>query len=187
MHRKIISLTLVFLFTLTLAGCGNKYRVEKEGMPEQLRTQLEGQIKKGKEMLAAAADDLAAKTKALHEIAFASEQLGYYDKAIPLYKEILDIDPKHFPALNNLGVIYEEVKEFETSAKYYGRLLEANPSNTEALSDAIRVLLAAGLFESAQTNLENFARYNQDAGEDLSGFISDQFELIRDARAGSEE
>lgn len=186
MLKKILSLTLVFVFALTLAACGDKYRIEKEGMPEELKTRLEEQIVQGEEMLAAAEDD-TAKSKALLEMAFAHEQLGYLDKAIPLYKDILDMDPVHFPALNNLGVIYEEVGEYETSAKYYGRLLEANPSNTEVLKDAIRVLLAAELFESAQTNLESFARYNKDAGDSIQKLVSDQFELIRQARADSSD
>lgn len=187
MLRKISSVALIFIFALTLTACGNKYRIEKEGMPEELKMRLEEQIVKGEEMLAAAKDE-SAKTKALLEIAFANEQLGYFDQAIPFYKDILDIDPVHFPALNNLGVIYEEVGEYETSAKYYGRLLEANPSNTEVVSDAIRVLLAAELFESAQMNLENFARYNQDADNAaMAKFISDQFERIRTARLKHQE
>jgi tetratricopeptide (TPR) repeat protein len=179
--RKIFSLALILIFTITLTACGSKYRVEREGMPEELKTRLENQIVSGEEMLVAAEDD-SAKAKALLEIAFANEQLGYFDEAIPVYKKILTTDPNHFPALNNLGVIYETVGEFETSAKYYGRLLEANPSNTEVLSDAIRVLVAAELFESAQVNLESFIKYNQDT-EGLSQFISNQFTFIQNARA----
>jgi tetratricopeptide (TPR) repeat protein len=183
MLKKFSTLAFILILTTTLTACGDQYRVEHEGMPEGLKTKLEQQVETGEEMLTAAEDD-SAKEKALLEIAFANEQLGYFDKAIPFYKKILEINPNHFPALNNLGVIYEEVGEFETSAKYYGRLLEANPSNTAVFADAIKALLAAGKTENAQTNLENFARYNKDS-EGIQGFISGQFELIRKARDGS--
>ena len=177
---------LIITFAFTLTACGSKYHVEREGMPEALKTRLEEQIKKGEEMLSIAEDDSATMT-ALLEIAFGNEHLGYFDKAIPHYKEILKIDPNHFPALNNLGVMHEEVGEYETSAKYYGRLLEANPSNTQVFDDAIRALLAAGKHEDAQANLESFSRYNQDsADENLSKFISDQFEKIRNAKMQTE-
>ncbi len=182
MSRKIFSILLIGMVAFSLAGCGNKFRIEREGMPEALRTQLETQLKNGEQALAAAQDD-AAKTRALLEIAFAQDQLGRLDLAIPFYKQILELDPKHFAALNNLGVIYEEVGDYLEAAKYYGKLLEANPSNAEALEDALRALVAAGHLDDAQTNLENFARYNSantDAG--MQKLISDQFELIRQAR-----
>jgi tetratricopeptide (TPR) repeat protein len=173
------------MLTLTLVGCGNKFRIAREGMPEALRTQLETQLKNGEQALVAAqaAQDDVAKTAALLEIAFAQDQLGRLDLAIPFYKQILELDPKHFAALNNLGVIYEEVGDYLEAAKYYGKLLEADPSNTEALEDALRVLIAAEHFDDAQTNLESFVRYNSantDAG--MQKLISDQFELIRQAR-----
>jgi tetratricopeptide (TPR) repeat protein len=179
MLKKISTFAVVLIFAITLTACGNKYRVEREGMPEGLKIKLEQQIQIGEELLATAEND-SEKIKALLEIAFANEQLGIFDKAIPTYKKLIEIDPNHFPALNNLGVMYEEVGEFETSAKYYGRLLEANPSNTAVFSDAIRVLISAGKFDDAQTNLESFARYNKD-NDSLQSFISGQFELIREA------
>ncbi|MFH0776143.1 MAG: tetratricopeptide repeat protein [Patescibacteria group bacterium] len=185
MFRKILAAMLVGVLALSLAGCANKFRVEREGMPEGLKTKLEEQIKTGQEMLDAAKDD-SAKATALLEIAFANQQLGYLDKAIPVYKQILDLYPQHFQSLNNLGVIYEEVGEHLTAAKYYGQLLEANPSNTEALSDAIRELIAAEHFDDAQTNLENFARYNKDSMQSLQTFVSEQFESIRQARLKSQ-
>jgi tetratricopeptide (TPR) repeat protein len=187
MSRKFFSFMLVFACALTLTACGSQYRVEREGMPEKLEEKLEGQVSAGEAMLEAA-ESASEKTTALLEIASGNEQVGKLDEAILAYKEILKIDPNHFPALNNLGVIYEEVGEFETSAQYYSQLVEANPSNTGVFGDAIRVLVAAGQFEEAQTNLENFARYNQDSdNENFQKFISAQFELIRNAKANAEE
>jgi Flp pilus assembly protein TadD len=119
----------------------------------------------------------------LHSIAFAQEQLGRFDKAIPLYKEILTIDPNHYAALNNLGVIYEKVGEYKTAAQHYGQLLELNSSNTSILKDALRALVAAGHFEDAQTNLESFARANSDdTDEAMSKVISDEYEKIQAAK-----
>jgi len=185
MLRKIFSTALVLMLAFTLVGCGNKYIVEREGMPEELKTRLEAQIVSGEEMLAVAGDE-GAREKARLEIAFGNEQLGRFDRAIPIYKEILATNPKHYPALNNLGVIYEELGEYITSAKYYGQLLEANPSETKILDDAIRVLVAAGNFEAAQVNLESFIKYNQDSVGEIQSFISNQFEFIRNARLKSQ-
>jgi len=177
---------LVFVCALTLTACGSKYRVEREGIPEKLETQLEQQVTAGQKMLETA-ESASEKTTALLEIASGSEQVGKLDEAILAYKEIVKIDPNHFSALNNLGVIYEEVGEFETSAQYYSRLVEANPSNTGVFGDAIRALVAAGQFEEAQANLENFALYNQDSdNENFQKFISTQSELIRAAKADAE-
>jgi len=181
MLRKLFSLALIFVFAITLTACGNKYRVEREGMPEGLKTKLEEQIKTGEEMLAAAEDD-GAKEDALLEIAFANEQLGYFDKAISSYKEILKTSPNYFQALNNLGVIYEEVGEYETSARYYGKLLDANPSDLRVLDDTIRVLIAMEHFVDAQDTLEKFSMYNSDnMSDDMHTAISNQYEKIRQA------
>ncbi|MCF7846277.1 MAG: tetratricopeptide repeat protein [Candidatus Peribacteraceae bacterium] len=186
MIRKIFSVALVCALTFTLAACGNKYRIEREGMPDELKARLENQIVAGEALLAEATEDMD-KVNALHEIAFANEQLGYFDEAIPLYKQILGLYPTHYPALNNLGVIYEEVGEYETAAKYYGQLLEANPTETKILEDAIRALVAAGHYDDAQTNLESFIRYNQDSASEIQSFISNQFEFIRQARLKTQQ
>ena len=179
----------MLLFTLLLSGCfwSGNYQVEREGMPEELKTQMETQITTGRELLDAAATD-TEKLTALLEIAYASEQLGDLATAIDYYEDMLVLEENNFQALNNLGVIYEEVEEYENSALYYGRLLNANPNNTEALSDTIRALLLAQHFEDAQSTLEAFARENQDAeNPQITTFISNQYQKILDAKNASNE
>lgn len=180
MFKKIIITTLVCVFTFTLAGCGldNKYRVEREGMPDELKTKLEQQIEIGKEILAATEEDVDRMTPLL-DIAFAYDQLGRFDKAIPYYEQMLEIDPASFQALNNLGVIYEEVGEYRKAVEHYGKLLDMNPSNTEVLSDVVRAFIAMEHFVDAQDTLEKFSVYNQDADEYMLTFISSQYEKIR--------
>lgn len=152
-------------------------------MPDALKQKMEEQIVKGEEMLTAAKDD-KAKQEALLEIAFSNEQLGKFDLAIPRYEDLLAVDPNNFQALNNLGVIYEELKDYEKAAGYYGRLLDANQNNTEALEDALRALVAAKHFDDAQSTLEAFARANKDStNEGMSKFISDQYQKIIDAKS----
>ncbi|MFH1375862.1 MAG: tetratricopeptide repeat protein [Patescibacteria group bacterium] len=178
MFRKIIAATLVLTFAL--AGCGSQYRVEREGMPDELKTKMEQQIEAGEAALAAT-EDATDKIIPLLDIAFAYDQLGRFDKAIPYYEQMLEIDPVSFQALNNLGVIYEEVGEYRKAAEHYGKLLNTNPSNMEVLSDTVRALMAMGHFVDAQDTLEKFTEYNQNASEEMLTFISSQYEKIRQA------
>lgn len=183
MSRKIFSVLLAGVLTLSLAGCGNKMRIEPEGVSDTMRTQLDDQAKEGQALLAAAQDD-NAKIAALLKIAFSNDQLGRFDLAVEAYKKILEIDPKNFPALNNLGVIYERLKDFATAAQYYSQLLEANPSNIGALGDTLRALVAAGDFDAAQSRLDNFSSQNADNADDsMTQFIANQNAIITQARA----
>jgi tetratricopeptide (TPR) repeat protein len=188
MNRKNIYVAILLL-PFVLGGCFgnffNSQRVEREGMPDALKTKMEEQVAVGEKMLIEAKDD-EAKKKALLEIAFSNEQLGKFDLAIPRYEEMLAVDPTNFQALNNLGVIYEELKDYEKSATYYGRLLNANPDNTEALGDTLRALILANHIDDAQSTLEAFAKANKDStNEGMSKFISDEYQKIMDARASA--
>jgi len=153
-------------------------------MPEELQTKMENQVVEGEKKLTEAKDD-QAKKDALLEIAFSNEQLGKFDLAIPRYEDLLAVDPNNFQALNNLGVIYEELKDYEKAAGYYGRLLDANQNNTEALEDALRALILANHLDDAQSTLEAFARQQQTdktMTPEMTKFISDQYQKIMDAK-----
>ncbi|MEK7672739.1 MAG: tetratricopeptide repeat protein [Patescibacteria group bacterium] len=117
---------------------------------------------------------------ATFEIAFGYQQLGEFKKAITYYEKVLEFDPVHYPALNNLADIYEQVEEYALSAKYIKKLYENNEKDSLVLEDAIRILLKNDEPTLAQSALENYARKTKDTATpaDLQ-IISDLFESIQ--------
>lgn len=51
-----------------------------------------------------------------------------YESAMFFYNEILKITPTDDVALNNLGLIYEDLKDYENAQKMYEKSLEAKPT-----------------------------------------------------------
>src|SRR5712692_7711084 len=47
------------------------------------------------------------------------EQLGKWEDAAAVYREILKIDPRSIAALNRLAAIYVRQKKFDEAVKYY--------------------------------------------------------------------
>jgi len=54
-----------------------------------------------------------------------------YERAIPLYKEILRYKPDHAIALRNLGVIYFEKKQYAEAEEYLRKYINLEPSSKE--------------------------------------------------------
>lgn len=185
-HKNIYIAILVLAFSL--AGCGNFFSKDRErvGMPDDLRQKMQTQLTEGEEKLATAKDE-ATKKDALLQIAFSSEQLGKLDLAISRYQDALATDPDNFQALNNLGVIYEELKDYRKSASYYQKILETAPSNTEALEDSIRVLIFTEDIASARKTLETFSASYNKQGEmknpDTERIIASQQKKIDEAQS----
>ena len=50
------------------------------------------------------------------------------DGAQDLYKQVLKINPKYFTALNNLGVIYKNLKDYQKSQECFEKAVEINPN-----------------------------------------------------------
>lgn len=61
----------------------------------------------------------------------------YYQRVIPLYKEILEYKPNHKIALRNLGVIYYERKQYTMAEEYLKKYIDLEPSsrNMEIIRD----------------------------------------------------
>ena len=56
-------------------------------------------------------------------------QKGLTDKAQIIYEEILAKDPNNFEALEFLGIIFYQKKEYEKSLKYINKSISINPEN----------------------------------------------------------
>ncbi|HLS53835.1 MAG TPA: tetratricopeptide repeat protein, partial [Tissierellaceae bacterium] len=61
------------------------------------------------------------------------DRLGQRDKAINLYKRVIELNPNDFYAYNNLGSLYEELGKYEVAKKYLKGSLDLNPNFYKAL------------------------------------------------------
>ena len=64
--------------------------------------------------------------------AIKNHQEGKTDVAQDLYNQILKINPNHTGALNNLGAIFKELKDYQKAKKFYEKSIEINPNYADA-------------------------------------------------------
>ncbi|MFA5820636.1 MAG: hypothetical protein WC873_00775 [Candidatus Gracilibacteria bacterium] len=174
---KKILLSLAIISLLLLTSCG-KYTVKIENLPPELKAKWEKELD---ENLAKYddANDPYAKSQLASEVGFRYMNLGKYSKAISYYEEVLAYDNVHFPALNNLAFIYEEVGEIQKALEYEKRLYEANPLNKEVVGDTVRLLVKNYQFEDATKLLTT---YTINSKNEDPQFISDTLQFIIDSR-----
>ena len=60
-----------------------------------------------------------------------------YDTAIGYFEKAVKLDPEWFAPYYNLGRVYEEMFDFETSKKYYKKAIELNAPNSGYLDDRL--------------------------------------------------
>jgi predicted O-linked N-acetylglucosamine transferase (SPINDLY family) len=69
----------------------------------------------------------------LLQSAMRAHQAGNLAEAARLYGEILRTDPRHFPALYSMGVLYYEAAQFEQAQRIIGEAIRVNPRSPEAI------------------------------------------------------
>ena len=67
-------------------------------------------------------------TKDTFNLAIKNHQEGRLDVAQELYNQILKINPNHSQALNNIAVIFTNLKEYQKAKECYQKAIEINPS-----------------------------------------------------------
>lgn len=80
------------------------------------------------------------------------------DQEISAYQTVLDQYPDDIIALNNLGVVYADLRDYEKAAAYYRRALLADSTNRLHYSNLAGVLGLGGRFDSADAVIQGFAR-----------------------------
>jgi hypothetical protein len=73
-------------------------------------------------------DRLTDRERYLVIAAYHSVVTGNKDQQISAYRTVLDMYPDETIALNNLGVIYGRLRDFQRASDYYGRALEVDPT-----------------------------------------------------------
>ena len=70
-------------------------------------------------------------------LALASENClkNNFEVAKDLYNQILEVDPSHLQALNNLGVVFQELGKYQKAIRCYEKVIEINPGHLQALNN----------------------------------------------------
>lgn len=95
--------------------------------------------------------------------AVALAELGRNDEAIPLFKEVLELDPRRPTALFYSGALLEKAGDAAAALREFDRALELKPSWTRVLPAKARCLQACGRHREA---LETYERFRAGPADD---------------------
>ena len=87
-------------------------------------------------------------------LAIKNYQQNELSEAQILYDKILKIDPTNVIALNNLGVIYQEFKEYPKSVESYEKAIKFDPTHAQSLNNLGFLYQKLGKLRKAQSCLE---------------------------------
>jgi tetratricopeptide (TPR) repeat protein len=83
---------------------------------------------------------------------------GENDRAIAAYQTLLDGNPSDTWALNNLGLLYLETRDFRLAEQLLVRAIEVDSMGALYFSNALTALVAQGKVDEAERILADFAR-----------------------------
>ena len=86
------------------------------------------------------------------------QRSGDFDAAVSHYRKALLIEPDLYPALNNLGAVFERKKDHAQAESVLSRSLEVNQQDGEAHINLGHVLYEEGKFGAAVERLEEGLR-----------------------------
>jgi tetratricopeptide (TPR) repeat protein/tRNA A-37 threonylcarbamoyl transferase component Bud32 len=101
-------------------------------------------------------DRLTERERYLVTAAYHSVVTGNRDQTIAAYRNVLDLYPDDTYALNNLGVIYTQLRDFSRAADLYGQALAVDPTFRIYYSNLSGTLARQKLWDSATVIAELF-------------------------------
>src|SRR5260221_435562 len=96
---------------------------------------------------------------------FALHEQGNLNRARELYRQVLELEPRHFDALHLLGVIALQTKEPERAVELIGRAIEIRPDVAEAHSNRANALLALKRHQDALHSCDKAISLKPDCAE----------------------
>jgi tetratricopeptide (TPR) repeat protein len=81
---------------------------------------------------------------------------GEQEKAISAYRTLLDIYPDHGGALNNLSLVYGELRDYTRAEELLRRTIELDSANALGYGNVAAAQVALGKFDEAELTLERF-------------------------------
>jgi tetratricopeptide (TPR) repeat protein len=98
-------------------------------------------------------DRLTPQERLLTEASYYSNVTGEPERAMAAYEGMLESDPRDAWALNNMGVLFQERRDYEHAADAYRRSAEADSTNNLALTNLGSALISLGEFDAADSVL----------------------------------
>jgi len=90
----------------------------------------------------------------------ALHQKGNPEEAQVIYEQILSIQPNHFDALQLLGVLFAQIKEYSKAVKFLSKALEINPNHAGAFSNRGIALKGLKRFDEALASYDQAIAIN---------------------------
>jgi Tfp pilus assembly protein PilF len=97
------------------------------------------------------------------------------DDAFAFYSSVLSIDPKHKGALNNLGVIALDARDYAAAESWFRRAAQIEPANAKTHFLLAKTFLGRGNREAAQIEIDAALRLKPDQTEFLA--LSEQIKI----------
>lgn len=76
---------------------------------------------------------------------------GYYKESIPIFDQILKVQPNNTEALNNKGVALGGEGEYGEAITYFDHVLQIDPTNIHALNNKAAALIKIGNYDEAMS------------------------------------
>jgi len=90
----------------------------------------------------------------IFSLALEHHQKRNFDEAKKLYKKLLEEQPNHLDAYNNLGIIFKNSGEYENAKFCYEKAIEINPNYPEAHNNLGIIFNNLGKYHEAKTCYE---------------------------------
>ena len=94
------------------------------------------------------------------DLAVRNHQNSNFHDAQNYYQKVLKIDPNHFTALNNLGAIYQSIKDHQKAKDCYERAIEINPNYADAYNNLGLVFHGQEDYQKAKSCYEKTIEIN---------------------------
>ena len=89
-------------------------------------------------------------------------EAGRVQQAIALFLEVLARNPSSLKAHNNLGVLFDELKQHDSALEHFEEAERVGPENVEVLTNYGSTLAAVGRYQQAEAMLRRAQRLSPD-------------------------
>jgi tetratricopeptide (TPR) repeat protein len=85
------------------------------------------------------------------------------DEAIELYMGILTVNPTNLKARNNLGVLLDGLRQYESALEHFGAAEQIAPENVDVLTNYASTLTSVARYDEAETLLRRAHRIDAES------------------------
>ena len=89
--------------------------------------------------------------KETFDLAFQNHKNNNLQVAQNYYQKVLEIDPNHLAALNNLGNIFQKFGEYQKAEDCFEKVIEINPDHLDAHNSLVVIFISLREYQKAQS------------------------------------